>query len=739
MREDLWVRHNKRHENKQPVRGGLNKKVLRRAKFHHQLDLESEIKKEFLDTLPVESNYTTDVQLKQEDDSPFPVLFNDSLLYSPDLEIKKESMMNSLPMTDVNVNLERTRSPANLISWLFFDSMLPEDGYLDPRYDLQHLMKTPIRELSDSNNEISEAKRLELLQLLPSALSNNDHDASLTSLQSYIDAYWQLFHPQYPILHRPSFDIDTCPAGLLWSIVLIGAMFLKVYELSNSIAEPLRWVLFRAPDFEPPTKLWVVQALVLLEMFEKSMANRRIHERGHVHHGSTLQLIRSVLIDLELHKREDDPWQKWVDREAAKRTALMAFMIDVTDSTMFNHSMIMSLDELRLNLPCSDAIWESCQCKDKIKKSNDIPVLEGLKMILNKTHVETTAFGRKVLLGSLLCLALQMLECDLHDTSERWYWFKERWRSVLGPAYDFWKEDYDNQSRSSLVNNDLRVLEFEANVAHLYHLAHISMCISLHDIQLFARYPNAMNQPAQDSGEMALKRWVFGSSDSNIYGHHDGNNSLWHAIKFLSEIYFGKFNSSDLETYEKEFEDSGQSDKLPRSLIKIESEFRKSQKQIKAVSNKRRSYRASEDPIDRRPISIYYSALAIWAYGYCSDGPESRALKSTEVNFENMVGGTRASGLPEERAEYVLESMKHIESKEDGYDFLNRLSQYRALDLDTAKGKNHTAGLLRLVADSLKGHYSEIIQECRRLLIACIEQSLGRDKKACEYMFNPRT
>lgn len=46
-------------------------------------------------------------------------------------------------------------------------------------------------------------------------------------------------------------------------------------EFGLMVAEPLRWILFGSPDFDPPAKLWVIQALLLLEMFEKTMTNRK--------------------------------------------------------------------------------------------------------------------------------------------------------------------------------------------------------------------------------------------------------------------------------------------------------------------------------------------------------------------------------------------------------------------------------------------------------------------------------
>src|ERR1700677_3047022 len=63
-------------------------------------------------------------------------------------------------------------------------------------------------------------------------------------------------------------------------------------ELSNFLACHLRWEIFSDYHFRPPAKLWVFQALLLLEIFEKMYSTRPLHERAHIHHATTLTLMR---------------------------------------------------------------------------------------------------------------------------------------------------------------------------------------------------------------------------------------------------------------------------------------------------------------------------------------------------------------------------------------------------------------------------------------------------------------
>ena len=63
-------------------------------------------------------------------------------------------------------------------------------------------------------------------------------------------------------------------------------------ELSNFLAWHLRWEIFSDYNFRPPAKLWVFQALLLLELYEKMYSTRALHERAHIHHATTITLMR---------------------------------------------------------------------------------------------------------------------------------------------------------------------------------------------------------------------------------------------------------------------------------------------------------------------------------------------------------------------------------------------------------------------------------------------------------------
>ncbi|KAF5095533.1 hypothetical protein D0Z00_003108 [Geotrichum galactomycetum] len=267
---------------------------------------------------------------------------------------------------DAPLPLDTVASASEIISWIFSDAMLAnvKEPLLSPSYytfdspmALQNLLTPPA---AHEEPQIGLNKRQQMLELIPNLLpelSQLGYTEDSIFEQRFITTYWTTFHPQFPILHKPTFSADQCPGALLWCIVMIGAAMQKEVVIARSIAEPLRWIIFGSADFNPPAKLWIIQALLILEVYEKTMSDRQMHERAIIHHGTTLQLIRrgTILTGEDsgyLAGDSGDPWKRWIQSEATKRAALMAFVVDAYHNCMFGHHSLISIHEIRLSLPC---------------------------------------------------------------------------------------------------------------------------------------------------------------------------------------------------------------------------------------------------------------------------------------------------------------------------------------------------------------------------------------------------
>lgn len=228
----------------------------------------------------------------------------------------------------------------------------------------------------------------------------------------YLFIYWESFHTRFPIIHRPSLDTKSCEPLLLFSMIIIGCMYYPgsvevqennemtpEYKLSLMIATPLRFALFQHKDFKSPVKVWILQTLNLLEWCEKNYLPREMHERAHIHHGTTVQLLRrspflggnptvankavisasdtcgedeaSDNSDIEESSNADFAlFQKWVESESMKRVTFMTFFVDIMDYVKFRHNPQIPFYQLQLlNLPCHDEqLWDSEEVNGSFRK-----------------------------------------------------------------------------------------------------------------------------------------------------------------------------------------------------------------------------------------------------------------------------------------------------------------------------------------------------------------------------------
>lgn len=658
---------------------------------------------------------------------------------------------------------ESSRSPLNMAddftAWLFNDSgpgstMAPSGnmagGFMDAQMQNQLLMNDPVygnflntvvpahpmsvTSILDPGSPraiVSEEKRQELLDLMSSrfnesaysavakrkdALMDGDldeegHVLSLAKIQTYIGSYWYHFHAQLPILHRPTFVADKAPNLLLLAVMAIGAATLdtihgqEVTEAASGLADfimwHLRWEIFMESDFRPPAKLWVFQALLLLEVYEKMYSTRALHERAHIHHDTTLTLMRrgSSLIgrhsfDSPASLREDrqtrsatgststtdfaadESWTHWIKTEATRRIAFAAFVLDSTHATMFGHSAKMVAHELRLPLPCDEALWSATSAAEvrrvqaSLQANSVRPVmfLDGLKRTLNGQGVRTNAFGRTIIMAGLLSVSWHMNQRDLQVTSlgvPHALGGRDKWRSALLRAFDNWRRDFDEavgqpgmtpfsfRSRYALDEDNV----FESRDV-LHGLAHMASHVDIVDCQILGGARRLMGRAITPrdynaAREKMVERWATKAS---------ARDATFYALKFLAECLLDHH--------------PGHPD--------VEGEL----------------YCGREDYLLNRPWVIYVAALVVWCYGYALEGPTRDAPELSTV----------------------------AEQRQDMQAFLRRVGGCNEpSDLENMSGRNRCLGMLMILRDGFSNARWELLAEAANLLSSCIDKLRGRD------------
>ncbi|KAL2812661.1 fungal-specific transcription factor domain-containing protein [Aspergillus cavernicola] len=574
----------------------------------------------------------------------------------------------------------------------------------DKRQELLDLMSTRFNEAAYS----AVAKRKDAL--MDGDMDDDNHVLSLSKMQTYIGSYWYHFHVQLPILHRPTFVADKAPNLLLLAVMAIGAATLDTIhgqevtdaasELADFIMWHLRWEIFMEGDFRPPAKLWIFQSLLLLEVYEKMYTTRALHERAHIHHDTTLTLMRrgSSLIgrhsfDSPASLRDDrqaqstsgststpdfaaeESWTHWIKTESTRRVAFAAFVLDSTHATMFGHSAKMVAHELRLPLPCDEALWSATSAAEVARVQASLhangvrPVmfLDGLKRTLNGQRVRTNAFGRTILMAGLLSVSWHMNQRDLQVSSlgvAHALGGRDKWRSALLRAFDNWRRDFDEalgQSGMTSFPHGYRgryALD-EDNVFEsrdvLHGLAHMASHVDVVDCQIFAGARRLMGRSITPrdynaAREKMVDRWATKAS---------ARDATFYALKFLSECL--------LETH---------------GDPEAEGEL----------------YCGREDYLLNRPWVIYVAALVVWCYGYALEGPIKVAPELSTV----------------------------AEQRQDMQAFLRRVGGcHEPSDLESMNGRNCCLGLLMILRDGFANARWELLAEAANLLSSCIDKLRG--------------
>ncbi|KAI2195375.1 hypothetical protein LOZ18_005743 [Ophidiomyces ophidiicola] len=564
-------------------------------------------------------------------------------------------------------------------------------------------------------------------------VDTDSHVLSLRMMQVYLESYWYHCHDQLPILHRPTFQPDAAPALLLLTLMALGAATLEheqygaaaadaAADLAHFVAWHLRWELFRHADFRPPARLWVFQALLLLETYEKMFATRALHERAHIHHDTTLTLMRrgsSLIGRAALDSpppvpssssssapaaaatapaavdRGDEAWARWVKAEATRRAAFAAFVLDTIHATMFGHSAKMIAHELRLPLPCDEGLWAAASAAGVARVQAALATrgrlappmfLDGLKKTLNGQPVRTNSFGRTIIMSGLLSVSWHMNQRDLQVTSLGVTTAGDKWRAALLRAFDHWRRDFDDDDDDDDDGQDdgddstggggggrpsyppAVDVFFEARTV-LHHLAHMAAHVDIVDCQIFAGARRLLGRsitPRDYSAARArmTERWATRPL---------ARDAAFYALKFLVLVLV-----------------------VPARATAAAAAAAATTMAATATAGE---YSARSDFLLHRPWVLYFAALVVWCYGFALDG----ALPAP---------------LPDLRAPAA--------QRRDMLAFLDRVGGVAApADLERLRDRNRCLGLLMVLRDTFEGTRWELLQEAAALLGSCIAKLSG--------------
>ncbi|KAF4813515.1 Zinc finger protein klf1 [Colletotrichum tropicale] len=522
---------------------------------------------------------------------------------------------------------------------------------------------------------------------------------NLDMMRDCLQEYWKNVSPRLPIVHQPTFAANRCSIFLLMVMIALGAASLSSRDSTGNLEQyggfadvvisSVRWEILTAEEASPPVGLAIAQSLLLLEFYEKMFSSRRFHERAHIYHSATLTLLRrgSPLIGRagsESPPEEQAPtsndaasldsrtwWVRWAESEAMHRVVFAAFMLDIIHAAMFGHTADMAPHEIRLPLPCDDALWTAAT-PDVFRQLDgnyrmygikQVSFLDGLKSALHGQEVKTHTFGRMIIMSGLLSVGWHLSHRESHlkwlDLRTPSTETHDGWKKILLRAFDEWKESFDKAvgandtpeapGQPSSPNGPIH------SAAALYHLAYISLHVDIVDCQVYAGAKRLVGRKVstRDHSNAVARMRTWSNAAST-------RQAVLHSFKLLYRVLVDQ-----------------------RGPKRRTSSFGSLPEPVSVF------YSCRTEPDPHRPWIMYYAALTIWSFVQALGIPNKNA--------------------PPGRYSEIARYLAHFAT-------LDELNDESAMDLN-----ERLPELLDLLKTSLEQSHSELLREASDRLKLCRE------------------
>ncbi|KAJ5623638.1 Krueppel c2h2-type zinc finger protein [Penicillium lividum] len=491
---------------------------------------------------------------------------------------------------------------------------------------------------------IVQGRLFEALCSLPEALLTSDFFLPL-NLSYFFDLYFENYHPHFPILHRPTLDPSRAPPLLIAAIVTLGSTLSPQadhFQTSAQIHDSLRYIIFNTPSFEPPASLWCVQTLLIIQAHEKMFSTRKHHQLAHIFHGAIITLMKRGVSYNSSYEGLDNlqlSWRQWIEVQSSNRTAFFGFVMDAQHSFIFGHHCILSVQDVRLPLPCQDYLWE---CSDviewnrMIRKAPESPgFLPVLKRLIARNPIppQCTAYGRLILLHGLFSVTHHLKVRDsvtlgvggaLPDRPRQAA--ADTWKDTLEKAMDTWS--FCLVSRSSS-------LALEASKP-LHRMAYVAIYTDITDMHVLAGAPSLLGNMLSEADLLGATARVQAWSE-----RQEAKKALYHCLLLIQEnLFTGK------------------------------------------------QYRASQDNLSLRPWSLYHAALILWAYGFmegrrnpCQNQDISYTAEEYLVRMLMLIRNDEDISVASQQTRELLGAVKECligcrwELLQEAYETLGRLTE----------------------------------------------------------------
>lgn len=328
-----------------------------------------------------------------------------------------------------------------------------------------------------------------------------------SALRCYLHLFFTKLNTIYPVIHRPTFSAKSADPMLLSAMVVCGAHFAdeSAHFLAERIGRKLWGAFISFEDFRPArATLAMLQAMLLTELFGKTMGTRPQHETAHLFHNFIVTLARRNAVfspsKVKLPRGTEEKWQAWSREEEKKRIALFSFLLDAQHAIVFRHIPALSSFQIHLQLPCEEPLWEAKNSKDwqaecskrKLERPSFITALKASLSPEQDSSTINDSFQQFVLLHGLMSVAydLQWKQQTLLAAPETRESISN-WKNTLKSSYISCKKrldagwhDYSSQTSKSICRASQSLVLWAQVVLHADAV----------DIQIYAGLPTVLGR-----------------------------------------------------------------------------------------------------------------------------------------------------------------------------------------------------------------------------------------------------
>ncbi|KAK2069542.1 hypothetical protein P8C59_004110 [Phyllachora maydis] len=195
--------------------------------------------------------------------------------------------------------------------------------------------------------------------------------AARGAMPRYLDVYWDRVHPDYPIVHRPSFqtkedEVLKCAMAAVATQYMAGP---QDRQQGNQLHEFACLETKRTPRWT----LQTMQAIILCELFSRFRGRRPVTRPSNRFESVFSRMLYSgpdmpysgLLLGAEPDRlpSDDQRWRAWLDLEARRRLLTAAFIVDLHTSLFQQQRRVQNFDIHTLpSIPLtgpSAALWEA--------------------------------------------------------------------------------------------------------------------------------------------------------------------------------------------------------------------------------------------------------------------------------------------------------------------------------------------------------------------------------------------